>query len=328
MQSMAASLRTATSHFNRWRSAQIEKDVFDELRAEGVETLDVALEAQRRLSQAEIAFYTSVTEYNKMLALLHRRKGTILAYSGIHFEEGPWAGKAYLDASEHARRRSASRPLNYGWSRPEVISRGEDYPSNSNIGYKVGSATTAPVTYADPMADPMAYPSGVETVPYNAPIEIQHGEGMIPSTVESLVPTPAEPVILPPVSQAQPSQADVGNVRLVAYEAEVQSPPQRKTLKAQSTRQVQPRVNRVARRLAVSPLRDETLQKDAGIRNAKRVPRPEAIQHENGAERSKTIPANPVRMNWSQVGAEPSQHSNQVSTATIGRIITRDSGDN
>lgn len=122
------------SSFNRWKETRIERDHFEELEIEGVETLDVALDAQRRQSQAEIAFYTAVCEYNKVIALIHRRKGTTLPHAGIHFTEGAWAGKAYDDARENARRRSAAKPLDYGWSRPNVISRGNDTPTNQNSG--------------------------------------------------------------------------------------------------------------------------------------------------------------------------------------------------
>ncbi|MEM9941118.1 MAG: TolC family protein [Planctomycetota bacterium] len=120
--------------FNRWKNTVIEEEHFQRLEDAGTEALDVALDAQRRRSQAEEAFHRAVCEYNKVIALIHRRKGTILAYSGIEFQEGPWAGKAYLDAQEHARRRGASREINYGWSRPEVISRGENWPTANNVG--------------------------------------------------------------------------------------------------------------------------------------------------------------------------------------------------
>ena len=72
-------------------------------------------------------------------------KGTILAYSGVHFAEGPWTGKAYLDAQEHARRRGASRQIDYGWSRPGVISRGENWPTAQNTGHApAGHSIPAP----------------------------------------------------------------------------------------------------------------------------------------------------------------------------------------
>ena len=95
-------------------------------------------------AQAEQAFYNAICENNKIIALIHRRKGTILPYNGICFAEGPWPGKAYMDAQEHARRRGASRQINYGWSRPQVISRGEDSPTANNSG--IGVSTSLPIT--------------------------------------------------------------------------------------------------------------------------------------------------------------------------------------
>jgi hypothetical protein len=115
--------------FDRWKDTVIEEEHFAKIVELGLETLDVALDAQRRKTQASAAFYSALAEYNKVIALVHRRKGTILAYSGVCFAEGPWPGKAYDDAYEHARRRGASRPINYGWTRPQVISQGPIYPT-------------------------------------------------------------------------------------------------------------------------------------------------------------------------------------------------------
>ena len=112
MRALAANQMIMRSAFNRWISTDEEVKHFERLEDAGVESLDVALDSQRRRSQAEIAFYTAVVEYNKVIALLHHRKGTILAYSGVEYQEGPWSGKAYIDAQEHARRRGASRELN------------------------------------------------------------------------------------------------------------------------------------------------------------------------------------------------------------------------
>ena len=141
MRALAANQMIMRSAFNRWISTDEEVQHFERLEDAGVESLDVALDSQRRRSQAEIAFYTAVVEYNKVIALLHHRKGTILAYSGVEYQEGPWSGKAYIDAQEHARRRGASRELNYGWTRPQVISRGANQASTGNTGY------IAPVSY-------------------------------------------------------------------------------------------------------------------------------------------------------------------------------------
>ena len=167
------------SSYNRWKETTIEKDHFEELEEEGVETLDVALDAQRRRTQAESAFYTAVTEYNKVICLIHRRKGTTLPHSGIAFSEGAWPGKAYQDAHEFARRRGASTRLDYGWSRPNVISRGEDFPTDQNPGNVIhideGHATSyeqGQPLYSDPYVTP-----GEVIQPYDpnlsAPLEVQ-----------------------------------------------------------------------------------------------------------------------------------------------------------
>ncbi len=142
-QALDAQRELMKSAFNQWADAEVEWRHFEELRNAGVETLDVALDAQRRRAQAEGSFYNALCEYNKVIALIHRRKGTTLAYNSIDFTEGRWTGKAYLDASENARRRGASRPMNYGWSRPEVISTGPVWPTAGTTG--AGAASTMPI---------------------------------------------------------------------------------------------------------------------------------------------------------------------------------------
>ena len=167
MRALAANQLIMLSSFNRWKDTTVEEEHFERLQDAGVETLDVALDAQRRRSQAEVAFYTAMCEYNKVIALIHRRKGTILPYSGVHFNEGPWPGKAYIDASEHARRRGASQQLNYGWTRPGVISRGENWPTANNTGH-------APTGYAKPAPETQTiHGGGVAPIydPYSPTLE-------------------------------------------------------------------------------------------------------------------------------------------------------------
>src|SRR5262249_53596340 len=85
---------------------------------------DSVTDAQRRRPIAQQAFWTSVVEYNKSIADLHVRKGSIMDYDGIMLEEGPWPQKAYWDALARARERDAGWYVDYGWTRPKVISRG------------------------------------------------------------------------------------------------------------------------------------------------------------------------------------------------------------
>ncbi|MEL7496487.1 MAG: TolC family protein [Planctomycetota bacterium] len=205
IRALAANQMIMRTAFNRWISTTQEIDHWERAKEAGVATLDVSLDSQRRRAQAEIAFHTAVVEYNKSIALIHRRKGTVLAYSGVEFSEGPWPGKAYVDASEHARRRSASRQINYGWTRPQVISRGENYTPNSNTGY-VAPANPLPANPA-PMIAPADNIYMDQSMPYDGSIQsVPNGDMSAPANgVTPAVPTFADPSLnqtsLPQISQ-------------------------------------------------------------------------------------------------------------------------------
>lgn len=163
----------AKDQFNRWVSATTEVDSVIIAYQESNVSLDTVLDAQRRRSQAQIAYYQAISEYNKSIALVHHRKGTALDYYGVSFAEGPWPGKAYLDAQQHAIRRGASQEMSYAFTRPEVISQG-------------------PLLSAD----------GYETLPYS--------EETFPMAPESATPELESPELLldePSVPQAMPLES-------------------------------------------------------------------------------------------------------------------------
>ena len=87
-------------------------------------TLDVLLDAQRRLADSESAYYRSLVDYNRSIMNVHYRKGSLLEYNGVFLNEGPWPAKAYFDARKRARERDAALFFNYGFTQPRVISRG------------------------------------------------------------------------------------------------------------------------------------------------------------------------------------------------------------
>jgi outer membrane protein TolC len=134
LRALDTNYQLAQTNFNRWISTTLEVNSAAERYEAGKITLDVYLDAQRRRAAAEISYHQALCEYNKVIALIHRRKGTSLAYCGVEFDEGPWSGKAYRDAEEYARKRGASRQVNYGWTRPEVISRGPNDACGCNAG--------------------------------------------------------------------------------------------------------------------------------------------------------------------------------------------------
>ncbi|MCH2183043.1 MAG: TolC family protein [Mariniblastus sp.] len=174
LRAIAANQRLMHSAFNRWKETTIEEEHFEEIIEEGLETLDVALDAQRRRAQSEVAFYNALTEYNKSLALAHRRMGTVLVYNNISMAEGPWAAKAYQDAFEYSRRRGASHVFNYGWTRPGVIS--------------LGPVDSAPVEAGGQMLE------SFETIPLQPVDSFEEIPTPAPRPVENREPTPAQPV--------------------------------------------------------------------------------------------------------------------------------------
>ncbi len=315
------------SSFNRWKETRIESDHFEELEIEGVETLDVALDAQRRQSQAEIAFYTAVCEYNKVIALIHRRKGTTLPHAGIHFTEGAWTGKAYDDAHENARRRSAAKPLDYGWSRPNVISRGADSPSDQNAGnlsagddsklgsYPTGSYETG--TYENQYVEPIyegqiigeeviqgEYYDGSQGIPAETN---EQSYGTPQEVIESpmLRGTPAPAVMPYNGSQTRnaPTRRRQQTVRQVAYDQPIVSSAV--VLKA-STDKASAKKAAAARRSSQAmasksnkPTRS-TQQRDVANRSVAKITRP---QRDNNAQPVKRLRATttPLRSSSSQV---------------------------
>ena len=91
------------------------------------------------------AYYRSLVDYNRAIEQVHYVKGSLLEYDNVFMAEGPWPGKAYFDARRLARTRDASHQLDYGFTRPDVFSRGE-YPQfgpTANANDNQGTPTPA-----------------------------------------------------------------------------------------------------------------------------------------------------------------------------------------
>ena len=73
-------------------------------------TLDLVLRAQASNATAEIAYYTSLINYNKAITELHQRRGTLLENDGINLAEGEWNSAAQQDAVRRAWARSFAFP--------------------------------------------------------------------------------------------------------------------------------------------------------------------------------------------------------------------------
>jgi hypothetical protein len=173
--------RLVQTHFNRWRAAHREVESAEALYEGGRETLNIVLDAQRRRADAQASYYQALTNYSKAIANVHFRKGSLLEYNNVQLAEGPWPEKAYWDALQRARERDASYYLDYGWTRPSVVSQG---PVPQQMGI------------TDLHAQPMGTPdSTLEPVPAtpreDAPAEVIPAPQAVPDTTVPDSPPPA-----------------------------------------------------------------------------------------------------------------------------------------
>jgi outer membrane protein TolC len=149
-------------------------------------TLDVLLQAQRELAEAERSYFRSLKNFNKAITQVHYRKGSLLEYNGVYLAEGPWPGKAYFDARRRSRARAASIPLDYGFTHPKVISRG---PIEQHADGPLADGELPTIESGKQDNAPTQAPSNTEVVPVPAPVPISSDE--VPSEPSIAGPAPA-----------------------------------------------------------------------------------------------------------------------------------------
>jgi outer membrane protein TolC len=112
------------TNFNRTLAADRQVDAVQAAFDAATVTLDQLLEAQRRRAEAQASFFRTLLDYQRAIITLHFRKGSLLEYNNVYLAEGPWPDKAQFDAHRLARQRDAGVYLNYGFTRPSVVSQG------------------------------------------------------------------------------------------------------------------------------------------------------------------------------------------------------------
>ncbi|QDT09498.1 TolC family protein [Planctomycetes bacterium K23_9] len=120
----ATHYRLMETHSQRWQAAEREVEARLAEFETGRSPVNVVLQSQQRKADAQVAYYRALGEYNKSLNYVDYLKGTMLVNSGITLAEGPWNSKAYCDALERARERSAGKEMQYGVTRPSVVRTG------------------------------------------------------------------------------------------------------------------------------------------------------------------------------------------------------------
>jgi outer membrane protein TolC len=219
------------TNFNRRVATQREVDAVNAAYQTQTVTLDLLLQAQQRLADAESSYYDSLALYNQSISQVHLRKGSLLEYSGVVMAEGPWADKAYRDAMERARERSAGMKIDYGFTRPNVFSRGPiPQTSGANPGTPAPSEQfwQSPTNPGEPVPAPAPVPekSEADSVPgIRTAATMDMGaspeENAAPNPFV-IQPEPAEltgltPDVVPPATDARPA----GELRRSALRAAV-----------------------------------------------------------------------------------------------------------
>ncbi len=207
---------TSQTNFNRRVAAEKEVNAVEAaLQADKV-TLDLLLDAQRRRSDAETAYYRSLVDYNRAIMNVHNRKGSLLEYNGVYLAEGPWPGKAYFDALREARKRDASTYLDYGFTRPNVFSRGA-YQQQSLV-------SDQRIEYYEEPTEATQRDSGPEEVPTPAPEKgLQKESSVIKSASTQAARRAASAVAKIPAKQDRSHGTGRTGIRQVSTAASVAS---------------------------------------------------------------------------------------------------------
>ena len=129
------------TNFNRTLAADRQVEAVQAAFEAETVTLDQLLEAQRRRAEAQTSFWRTLLDYQRAIISVHFRKGSLLEYNNVYLAEGPWPAKAQFDAHRLARQRDASIYLDYGFTRPSVMSQG----AIRQNGYEDGNAESEPV---------------------------------------------------------------------------------------------------------------------------------------------------------------------------------------
>ncbi|MFG0335452.1 MAG: TolC family protein [Maioricimonas sp. JB049] len=161
-QRLARSYQAAELSLNRVRAAR-EYVSRLEARSDRELNVDLLLRAQRTAANAEVTYYSNLVDYNRSLADLHFRKGTLLEHYDVHLMEGPWTPPAYTDS--HRRREARMYGLNVD---PHMIEESpEPFALPGPIGGKGVAVPGSILPPAAPVEPPAAPPAALP--PLEAP---------------------------------------------------------------------------------------------------------------------------------------------------------------
>ena len=160
--------QTVETSLNRRLAAQEQVQAVEAAFEADNAPLDLVLEAQRRLADADVAYARALVEYQLALKNLQFEKGTLLDYSGVYLAEGPSPSQAYTDAWKREELRGAPTPYDQPVTGPRPVSAGE-FPQNATNGLP-----TPPQPVVTPAVEELppvpAAPALQSTLPLPAPL--------------------------------------------------------------------------------------------------------------------------------------------------------------
>jgi hypothetical protein len=113
--------------------------------------LDLQLDAQRRLADAESQFFRALAEHEVAIKNVHLSKGSLLDYNQIYLTEGDWPEKAYYDAARRERLRFGGYRLENYVKQDRIVSQGE---YQQHWGPAIGDSKVEPLPPTEPEAAP------------------------------------------------------------------------------------------------------------------------------------------------------------------------------
>jgi hypothetical protein len=128
--------------------------------------LDLLLESQRLLADAESRHFRSLAEYAVAIKNVHYSKGTLLDYDGVMLSESGWPQKAYSDAAKLEASRGKPHPLNYASASAPLVSRGafDQQPLSQEV-IPLGAQTEEAIVQPESVAPELVPPPGVPEIP-------------------------------------------------------------------------------------------------------------------------------------------------------------------
>jgi len=146
MQNMYVAYMTAQTYMDRKIAAERRVEATEAEFEAGISgaTLDFVLRAQASSAAAEIAYYTSLVNYNKAITELHQRRGTLLDNDGICLAEGEWNTCAQQDAVRRAWARSFAWPNRHLRTDPEEFASPAAYPKTDIYNFMPDDSGVVP----------------------------------------------------------------------------------------------------------------------------------------------------------------------------------------